>query len=148
MSSLPPIPAAPSERTSDKLTIETPEQTALEFAIAGVGSRFLALAFDTLIQIVAFLVILSAAFLISARRFRRLRFYLVCGAWCSLGFVLYYGYFAHLRSRMERPDARQTHHAHSRDKGFRPADHARRIRRAKSCCASWINCRFSTAWRS
>src|SRR5258708_12487423 len=35
----------------DKLTIETPEQTALEFEIAGIGSRFLALALDTLIQI-------------------------------------------------------------------------------------------------
>jgi len=35
----------------DKLTIETPEQTVLEFEIAGIGSRFLALAYDTLIQI-------------------------------------------------------------------------------------------------
>src|SRR5258708_34065386 len=35
----------------DKLTIETPEQTVLEFEIAGIGSRFLALAFDTLLQI-------------------------------------------------------------------------------------------------
>ena len=32
----------------EKLTIETPEQIALEFPLAGVGSRFLALAFDTL----------------------------------------------------------------------------------------------------
>lgn len=37
----------------DKLTIETPEQTPLEFPIAGVGSRFLALAADTAIQTVA-----------------------------------------------------------------------------------------------
>jgi hypothetical protein len=35
----------------DKLTIETPEQTVLEFEVAGVGSRFLALAYDTLLQI-------------------------------------------------------------------------------------------------
>lgn len=28
----------------DKLTIETPEQTALDFAVAGIGSRFIALA--------------------------------------------------------------------------------------------------------
>src|SRR5580692_6271401 len=35
----------------DKLTIETPEQTLLEFEVAGIGSRFLALAYDTLLQI-------------------------------------------------------------------------------------------------
>lgn len=34
----------------EKLTIDTPEQTALEYPIAGLGSRFLALAADTLIQ--------------------------------------------------------------------------------------------------
>ena len=42
---------------ADKLTIETPEQTALDFAIAGIGSRFLALAMDTLIQMLAGLVV-------------------------------------------------------------------------------------------
>jgi uncharacterized RDD family membrane protein YckC len=44
----------------EKLTIETPEQIALEFPLAGVGSRFLALAFDSLLQaggIVALIVI-------------------------------------------------------------------------------------------
>ena len=34
----------------EQLTIETPEQIALEFPLAGVGSRFLALAFDLLVQ--------------------------------------------------------------------------------------------------
>lgn len=38
--------------SADKLTIQTPEQTALDFAIAGIGSRFLALAYDMLIQFV------------------------------------------------------------------------------------------------
>jgi len=37
----------------DKLTIETPEQTQLEFPLAGIGSRFLALALDTLLQMAA-----------------------------------------------------------------------------------------------
>ena len=32
----------------DKLTIETPEQTVVEFPLAGIGSRFLALAIDSL----------------------------------------------------------------------------------------------------
>lgn len=35
--------------SSDKLTIETPEQTLLDFPLAGIGSRFLAIALDTLI---------------------------------------------------------------------------------------------------
>jgi uncharacterized RDD family membrane protein YckC len=35
----------------DKLTIDTPEQTALEFPLAGIGSRFVAMAADTSIQI-------------------------------------------------------------------------------------------------
>ena len=41
----------------DHLTIETPEQIPLDFLLAGVGSRFLALAIDTLIQAAAFLVL-------------------------------------------------------------------------------------------
>lgn len=36
--------------SSDKLTIDTPEQTLLEYPIAGIGSRFLALMGDTAIQ--------------------------------------------------------------------------------------------------
>ena len=35
----------------DQLTIQTPEQTEVDFAIAGIGSRFLAVAYDTLWQI-------------------------------------------------------------------------------------------------
>jgi len=42
----------------DKLTIETPEQTALEFPLAGIGSRFLAVALDALLQIAIYLVLL------------------------------------------------------------------------------------------
>jgi uncharacterized RDD family membrane protein YckC len=40
----------------DKLTIETPEQTALDFVIAGIGSRFVAVLIDILIQTAVFLV--------------------------------------------------------------------------------------------
>ncbi|HUJ33409.1 MAG TPA: RDD family protein [Candidatus Acidoferrum sp.] len=36
----------------DKLIIETPEQTSLDFPLAGIGSRFLAMAADTAIQTV------------------------------------------------------------------------------------------------
>jgi uncharacterized RDD family membrane protein YckC len=37
----------------EKLIIETPEQTSLDFPLAGVGSRFLAIAVDTAIQFMA-----------------------------------------------------------------------------------------------
>jgi uncharacterized RDD family membrane protein YckC len=48
--------------SADQLTIETPEQVALELPLAGVGSRFLAIAIDTLLQaalgfVVAFVLI-------------------------------------------------------------------------------------------
>ncbi len=42
----------------DKLTIETPEQIPLEFPLAGIGSRFLAIALDTLIQAAGFVLVL------------------------------------------------------------------------------------------
>lgn len=49
---------------SEKLTIETPEQIALEFPLAGLGSRALALLYDSLIQFIAALVIFIAMALI------------------------------------------------------------------------------------
>jgi uncharacterized RDD family membrane protein YckC len=80
----------------EKLNIDTPEQVALEFSLATVGSRFLALAIDTLIQIgigvalfivVAFALFLSGAAEAAARPW--VMAVLVLG-----GFVVYYGYFA------------------------------------------------------
>lgn len=53
----------------DKLIIETPEQTALEFQLAGVGSRSLALAIDTLLQGGAVIVLGTMAGVISAAGF-------------------------------------------------------------------------------
>lgn len=43
---------------SDKLTIDTPEQIPLEFPLAGIGSRFLAVALDSLIQFFGWLVLM------------------------------------------------------------------------------------------
>jgi uncharacterized RDD family membrane protein YckC len=57
MSSNPNPSGTPLGTFADKLTIETPEQTALDFAIAGIGSRFLALAYDTLIQILVGVIV-------------------------------------------------------------------------------------------
>jgi uncharacterized RDD family membrane protein YckC len=80
----------------DKLTIETPEQTALDYVIAGIGSRFIAIALDILIQIavggVVMLVLLIATFGVSLQSPNY-------GMWgiallILFFFVLYFGYYA------------------------------------------------------
>ena len=50
-------PSGAASPSAGKLTIETPELTSLEYSIAGIGSRFLALAVDTLIQLAVTLVL-------------------------------------------------------------------------------------------
>jgi uncharacterized RDD family membrane protein YckC len=79
----------------DKLTIETPEQTVLEFEVAGVGSRFLALAYDTLLQILVGIGLLII-FLIAGVALPGAT---QSGIWFAAViilayFVLYFGYFA------------------------------------------------------
>jgi uncharacterized RDD family membrane protein YckC len=80
----------------DKLTIDTPEQTSLEFPLAGIGSRFLAMAADTAIQVVAgFVIFFALALAIPALQF----FGSVAPQWAFAGviiglFLIYYGYFA------------------------------------------------------
>jgi uncharacterized RDD family membrane protein YckC len=56
---------SPENVGSEKVSIETPEQVALLFPLAGVGSRFLALALDTLIQAVAIGVLVVATLLVA-----------------------------------------------------------------------------------
>jgi len=84
---------------SEQVKIETPEQIALELPVAGIGSRFLALAIDTVFQVVAyFLALVVFAFFgtLFAGSFH------LSDAWASLGpaifvlatFCLYWGYFA------------------------------------------------------
>ena len=80
----------------DKLTIDTPEQIALEYHLAGIGSRFLALAFDTLLQFVVVIVVwIAIAFLLPD-----LSVYWVNAATWTIAililffFVLYWGYYA------------------------------------------------------
>ncbi len=80
----------------EKLTIDTPEQIALEFPLAGAGSRFLALAIDSLIQIGGLLGLvllgLGALWLRSAG-FQASSTWIVAGLLFA-GFAIYYGYFA------------------------------------------------------
>lgn len=79
----------------DKLTIETPEQTVLEFEVAGIGSRFLALAYDTLLQTligIGVLVIWVVGGVASPTAARSGIWFM---AFVVLAFfVLYFGYFA------------------------------------------------------
>ncbi len=81
---------------ADKLTIETPEQTPLEFALAGIGSRFLALALDSVIQwaVLILLVVLGATLApASVRIWRAAPMWLVAMIGVVF-FCVYYGYFA------------------------------------------------------
>jgi uncharacterized RDD family membrane protein YckC len=94
MAFLPPNPAPPPG-WGGQLTIETPEQTSLEFALAGTGSRFLALALDTLIQIAIAAIVILVAVLV----FRALPGSVsTAGVWIgalvvAVFFLIYYGYF-------------------------------------------------------
>ena len=80
----------------EKLNIDTPEQVALEFSLATVGSRFLALAIDTLIQVgigVALFIVVALALFLSGAAESAARPW-VMAVLVLGGFVVYYGYFA------------------------------------------------------
>jgi len=105
----------------DKLTIETPEQTALEFPLAGIGSRFLALAADTLLQ-VAVGFVLVMIFMVSALSLSL--FSKVAGIWTfAIGvfaiFSLQFGYFALFEALWngQTPGKRWTHLRVIKDSG-------------------------------
>ncbi len=80
----------------DKLTIETPEQIPLEFPLAGIGSRFLAAAVDSLIQTVIGLALLvSGISIVALGAFRSQGaqvWILAIGVF--LFFLLHFGYYA------------------------------------------------------
>lgn len=82
--------------THDKLIIDTPEQTSLEFPLAGIGSRFLAMVVDTAIQTAAGLLI----FLVFITMLPGFRLFGIAGAqwiialFIIAGFLLYSAYFA------------------------------------------------------
>ena len=80
----------------EKLTIDTPEQIALEYSLASAGSRFLALAIDTVLQTVVILVIallglasLTVQFAAGAELTLWLQALMIL-----VGFTVFYGYFA------------------------------------------------------
>ncbi len=81
----------------DKLTIDTPEQIAIEFPLAGIGSRFLAIVFDSLLQFIGYVVLgLIAALALGGNLGR-----IWPSAWnwsaavlILVVFCLYWGYYA------------------------------------------------------
>jgi uncharacterized RDD family membrane protein YckC len=81
----------------DKHTIETPEQLRLDFAVAGIGSRFLALAIDSLIQTavaVLAIIVLAIVGISGALALRGQASVWLLAAIGVLFFLLFFGYFA------------------------------------------------------
>jgi uncharacterized RDD family membrane protein YckC len=80
---------------TDKLTIDTPEQVHLEFTLANIGSRFMAVLLDTLIQIVVhialFLILLVMGYTFS---FSQNYSIWLRALYIIAIFVLYVGYYA------------------------------------------------------
>ncbi len=83
--------------SGDQLTIQTPEQITMELAPAGIGSRFLALALDTVIQGVLTAVVFVLTILLLPLMLKPAGAF--SGAWAGamaifLLFCVYWGYFA------------------------------------------------------
>jgi uncharacterized RDD family membrane protein YckC len=98
--------------STDKLTIETPEQTSLEFPLAGIGSRFLAVALDTLLQFAVYLVLgliaaLVASFSIAGNLGRQWGIAILI----FVAFTVQFGYFALFETLWngQTPGKRWTH---------------------------------------
>src|SRR5438270_2982985 len=81
----------------DELKIDTPEQIALELPLAGIGSRFLALAIDTLIQVALYIVtgiILLLTLPLGSSIFTFLPKLVGPAVAIFILFAVYWGYFA------------------------------------------------------
>src|SRR6202042_3220613 len=88
---------------ADQLNIETPEQVELRFPIAGIGSRFLALMTDSLLQGAAILALILGFVLIVSAVPKALSgaasSSTTAGTWIVAGvvlfyFLLYWGYYS------------------------------------------------------
>jgi uncharacterized RDD family membrane protein YckC len=125
MSSSPTDPAAYDPAAGEKLIIETPEQTSIEFPLAGIGSRFLAVLIDTMIQAAA-VVVLGLIFIGLGFSFRGAVRNLPpsAGPWIAAlfifaYFVLMYGYFMLFEAiwNGQTPGKRLTHIRVIKDSG-------------------------------
>jgi uncharacterized RDD family membrane protein YckC len=125
MPSVPSDPAAYDPAAGEKLIIETPEQTSIEFPLAGIGSRFLAVLIDSLIQgavvLVLGLILVGVGFGIGGAGLLRSP---VASVWIVailifVYFLLMYGYFAVFESiwNGQTPGKRLTHIRVIKDSG-------------------------------
>ena len=83
-------------KTEMLFSIETPELVALEFPLAGIGSRFLAILIDYLLQATAFLalILVMLVFLPSMQKFESAGSKWVVAMLILIPFLLQWGYFA------------------------------------------------------
>ncbi len=85
---------------ADQLSIETPEQVALQFPVAGIGSRFVALLLDHLLQLAVVVAVLLVIAVIEAATGRRPgASNSLASKWFAAGvifafFLLFWGYFS------------------------------------------------------
>ena len=100
---------------ADHLTIETPEQISLDLPLAGIGSRFLAVALDTLIQIgvavVTVILWLAISALVTGVRTGGARTMWATALVVVSAFLLHYGYFGFFEAiwHGQTPGKRYTH---------------------------------------
>jgi uncharacterized RDD family membrane protein YckC len=83
--------------SDDRLSIETPEQVVLELPVAGIGSRFLALGVDSVLQSVLYITAtLTLMYGVPAIARASLPLLAQLGAASAIliGFCIYWGYFA------------------------------------------------------
>lgn len=76
----------------EKLTIDTPEQVHLEFVLAGIGSRFMAVLLDSIIQFLLYLVLFIVVAVVLVNPFASTRTWVLALAFLVV-FVITWGYF-------------------------------------------------------
>jgi uncharacterized RDD family membrane protein YckC len=84
------------EPIGDQLNIDTPELVAIEFPLAGIGSRFVAVLVDSLVLAATFLLlgILAALILPALGTFGGRAAGWGFGVFILIGFLVFWGYFA------------------------------------------------------
>lgn len=83
------------DQSSDQLSIDTPELVAIEMALAGIGSRFVAVLIDTAIWLGGMAVLWLAIFLLlpGIVRFSKLSGQWAIAIYVFLLFLVFWGYF-------------------------------------------------------
>ena len=81
---------------TDKLTIDTPEQVHLEFTLANIGSRFMAVLLDTLIQVALYIGLLIILAIVASVNVWSPRNYSlwILAIYLLVNFCIYVGYYA------------------------------------------------------